>query len=110
MLRESSTGGSMSRSRGNVPFLLTIAALLLAVSSQLGHAQNASIVLQAKLAGNLNTKSAMVGDAIVAKTTNASVFKDGTDLPQGTKLIGKLVAVQSKQDGGGTSTLAIRFN
>jgi hypothetical protein len=66
-------------------------------------------VLVARIAGNLNTKSAKIGDPVTAKTVKALKSRDGTDIPRGSKLLGKVVAIRSKQDCGGNSGLAIRF-
>jgi hypothetical protein len=38
------------------------------------------------------------------------VLKDGTELPIGSRLIGKLTTAESKGEGGGTATLAIKFD
>ena len=66
-------------------------------------------VLLAKFDGAVNTKSAKVGDVIAAKTTKDLKLKD-LDIPRGSKLIGSVASVQSMQAGGGTSSLAIRFD
>ncbi|MFP5204851.1 MAG: hypothetical protein ACLGSH_05815 [Acidobacteriota bacterium] len=58
----------------------------------------------------VDTKSAKVGDAIVAKTQAKTKLKDGTEIPYGSKLIGKVVSVQSEKDGSGMSSLAIKFD
>jgi hypothetical protein len=93
---------------------LTIAALLVAFSPALGHAQNADAapapVLVAKVAVNLSSKNAKVGDAFVAKTVKAMKLTDGTDIPKGSKLIGKVSAVQSKKDGNGNAMLTFRID
>jgi hypothetical protein len=82
-------------------------ALALGVSAR---AEASAPAVVAKLSGKLDTKSAKVGDTIVAKTVTKTKLADGTELPRGTKLTGTVVAVQSKQSGGGTSTLSIKFD
>jgi len=67
-------------------------------------------ILQAKFAVSVNSKSAYAGDVVVAKTIAPSVLKDGVEVSIGSRIIGKLVLAESKQDGGGTSTLAIKFD
>jgi hypothetical protein len=96
--------------RGKRPFILAIGAIFFVASALSAPAQSSAPALLAKIAGNLNTKSAKVGDVITAKTTKSAKTKDGTDIPKGSKLTGKVVAVQSEKDGNGTSTLAIKFD
>jgi hypothetical protein len=93
-----------------LPFTSTIAICLLAACPAIALAQSAAPVLVAEFAGNLNTKSAKVGDALPAKTLKPSKLSDGTVVPKGSQLIGTVVAVQSKQAGNGTSNLAIKFD
>ena len=96
------------------PAMLTIAALLAGFSQSHGRAQNgdsaALPVLVAKVAVNLSSKNAKVGDAFVAKTDRAVKLTDGTDIPKGSKLVGKVSAVQSKKDGDGNATLTFRID
>ena len=73
-------------------------------------AQAVPQVLVAKFTGKLGSKSAKMGDALTAKALGAAKLADGTEIPKGSKLIGKVVAVQSKDAGAGTSTLAVRFD
>jgi hypothetical protein len=71
--------------------------------------QNEAPLLVAKFEGTLNTKSAKVGDVIAAKTAKDLKLKD-LDIPKGSKLVGTVASVQSMQAGGGTSSLAIKFD
>lgn len=96
--------------RGKTPAILAIGAILSTASALSAPAQSSAPAVLAKFAGNLNTKSAKVGDAIAAKTTKAAKAKDGTEIPKGSKLDGKVIAVQSVKDGNGTSSLAIKFD
>jgi hypothetical protein len=97
-----------------MPTSLIISALLVALSAALGHAQStaspAAPVLVAKIAANLSSKNAKVGDTFVAKTVKAVKLTDGTDIPKGSKLIGKVSAVQSKKDGNGNAMLTFRID
>jgi hypothetical protein len=100
----------MNRVRRNSTLLLVVATSLLAVSPILALTQTAAPVLPAKFEGNLTTKSAKLGDVVTAKTMKTVKLKDGTEIPKGSKLVGKVLAAQSKQDGKGTSFLAIKFD
>jgi hypothetical protein len=104
----------MKCSNRKTPAALTIAALLVAFSPALSHAQDADSspapVLVAKVAANLSSKNAKVGDPFVAKTARAMKLTDGTDIPRGSKLVGKVSAVQSKKDGNGNAMLTFRID
>jgi hypothetical protein len=83
---------------------------LVAISSTFANAQGAPPVIPAKFEGNLSTKSAKLGDVVTAKTLKTAKLKDGTEIPKGSKLMGKVLAAQSKDDGKGNSFLAIKFD
>jgi hypothetical protein len=100
----------MYRLRNSAPAILVLAAFLVAIFPALDRAQSTPPVLTAKIDGNLNTKSTKIGDLIPAKTVKAAKLKDGTELPKGSKLIGTVVAVQSRRDGNGNSALDIKFD
>jgi hypothetical protein len=109
-VRERADNGGFMNPLGRMPVILAVGATLFTACSLSAQEQAAAPALLAKFAGNLNTKSAKVGDAIAAKTTKAAKLKDGTDLPKGSKIDGKVIAVQSAKDGDGTSSLAIKFD
>jgi|HubBroStandDraft_1064217.scaffolds.fasta_scaffold56829_2 hypothetical protein len=106
----------MNTSRRKVPAILAIAALLVAILPRFVQAQTpaaqpaAAPVLVAKIAANLSTKSAKVGDAIVAKTVKAYKLTDGTSIPKGSKVTGKVATVQSKKAGNGNSMMTFRLD
>jgi hypothetical protein len=100
----------MTSRRGRIRAFVFLAAFFLMFLPFAGVAQSDAPVIAAKLAGNLNTKSAKVGDVLSAKTLKAVKLKDGTAVPKGSKLTGKVISVQSMQAGGGTSSLAIKFD
>jgi hypothetical protein len=104
----------MNRFRRSFGISLTISAILFALCPAFGRAQSPATPtppsLKAKFDGNLSTKSSKVGDTVTARTLIPSKLKDGTDLPKGSKILGKVVAVLSKDAGGGTSALAIKFD
>ena len=96
---------------------IAIFIFLFATFSISGNAQTtntaaaAGPVLVAKIAANISTKNAKVGDAVIAKTVKPGKLTDGTDLPKGSKLTGKVESVQSKKSGdGGNSLLTFRFD
>jgi hypothetical protein len=60
------------------------------------------------LTSKLDTKKTKVGDPVTAKTLNALTLTDGTVLPSGSKLTGKVTQAQPKSGGG--ATLAIEFD
>jgi hypothetical protein len=60
------------------------------------------------LSAKLDTKKAKVNDSVTAKTLVPLHLSDGSTLPAGTKLTGKVTQVQPKSSG--TATLAIAFD
>jgi hypothetical protein len=60
------------------------------------------------LTGKLDTKKSKVGDPVAAKTLNPLTLTDGTVIPSGSKLTGKVTQVQPKSSGN--ATLAIEFD
>jgi hypothetical protein len=73
-------------------------------------AQTMGPVLVAKIVGNISTRNAKAGDIISAKTLKPWKLKDGTDIPKGSKLVGKVASARSKQAGNGNSLLTFRFD
>ncbi|MGO9339485.1 MAG: hypothetical protein ACLPY1_18455 [Terracidiphilus sp.] len=67
-------------------------------------------LLVAKIAANLSSKNAKPGDIVTAKTVKPGKLTDGTDIPKGSMLIGKVAGVRSKKEGDGTSLLIFRFD
>jgi hypothetical protein len=60
----------------------------------------------AELTKKIDTKNAKAGDEVAARTTTAAKMPDGTDLPRGTKLVGKVTDVQAKSKDAKDSRLA----
>jgi len=118
--------GSMKTSRACPQIAFLITAFLFAICSIAGYSQAAATsptastsaapaqagppVLAAKIAGNLSTKTAKVGDPVVAKTITTLKLSDGVEIPKGSRIVGSVAAVKSAQDGGGTSALAIKID
>ncbi len=100
----------MQRRSRNSSIICAITVLLIAIGSTFALAQNAAPVLPAKFDGNLSTKSAKFGDVVTAKTLKTVKLKDSTEIPKGSKLIGKVLAAQSKDDGKGNSFFAVKFD
>ena len=100
----------MNCSREGLPVCIAAAALLMAAGYAVALAESVPPALVANIVGKLNTGSAKVGDVVTATTVNPAKLNDGTDVARDSVLSGKVVAVQSKQAGGGTSLLAIKFD
>jgi hypothetical protein len=66
--------------------------------------------VSAELTKNLDSKKAKVGDEVLAKTTSKARLTDGTMLPRGTKLVGKVTDVQAKAGAAHASRLAFAFD
>ena len=115
----------MTALRRNAISILAIATLLPVFNLALGQApaapapasasapaaaaQPAGLVMVAKIDGKLSTKNAKVGDVISAKILKAWKLTDGTDIPKGSKITGKVAIVKSKKDGGGNSMMSFRL-
>lgn len=100
----------MKHTGRNTFIQLAIFAALAVACTSFASAQSAPQVLLAKFSGKLTTKSAKMGDEVTAKTLGTAKLADGTEIPKGAKLLGKVIVVQSKDAGAGTSTLALRFD
>lgn len=66
--------------------------------------------VSAELTKRIDTKNARVGDAVFARTTGAATLTDGTKLPRGTKLIGRVTEVQPRSKAEKTSHLAFELD
>ena len=69
-----------------------------------------SSALSAEITSKLDTKNATVGEAVTAKTLSSATLANGTTIPRGAMLSGKVTAVQSKSSGSGTASLTISFD
>lgn len=63
-----------------------------------------------ELAGKLDSKSAKVGEAVIAKTKESVRTADGTVIPKGAKLIGHIADVQAHTSSQAESHLSIAFD
>jgi len=100
----------------NAAAILAIAALLPVFNQALGQtpaapaAQSAGLVMVAKIDGKLSTRNAKVGDAISAKILKSWKLTDGTEIPKGSKITGKVALIKSKKDGNGNSMVSFRLD
>ena len=66
--------------------------------------------IAAELTKRLDTKNAKQGDEVDARTTMAAKLPDGTELPSGTKLTGKVTDVKAKTKADKSSHLAFNLD
>lgn len=66
--------------------------------------------VSAELTKSIDTRHARVGDAVEARTTSAATLANGTKLPRGTKLLGKVTQVQAKSKADNASHLAFMLD
>jgi hypothetical protein len=96
--------------------ITAIAALLFAARPAIAQApagnpeQPSALVMVAKIDGKVSTRNAKVGDAVSAKILKSWKLTDGTNIPKGSKITGKVELVKSKKDGDGTSTLSFKLD
>jgi hypothetical protein len=65
-------------------------------------------VLVTMFQGKLDTENAKVGDEVTLKVKHPLKIKD-LKIPSGSTVVGKIVSVQSKQQGDGTAALGLQF-
>ena len=63
-----------------------------------------------ELQGKLDARNAKVGDRVVLKTTEKVQTSDGTVIPRGTRLVGHITQVQTRDSSHAVSQLAIAFD
>jgi hypothetical protein len=63
-----------------------------------------------ELVNALDTKTAKTGDSVVLKTKSAATTADGTQIPKGTKLVGRVLGVKSSGSGNENSQVALQFD
>jgi hypothetical protein len=91
--------------------LLPVAMIAVALHGQTS-ASNATpgARVNAELTKRIDSKRAKVGDTVEAKTTSAVKLPDGTELPKGTKLAGKVTDVRARSNTDKTSHLAFNLD
>jgi hypothetical protein len=73
-------------------------------------AESSSPEIHAVLEKVVHPKKVKVGDEVTARMTDPTKLKDGTELPKGTKIIGKVTEVKMKADKEGPSKLGLLFD
>jgi hypothetical protein len=66
----------------------------------------AGVSVNAELTKGIDAKKAKAGDLVNARTTSSVTLADGTELPKGTKLIGKVTEARTKSSSDKTSHVA----
>ncbi len=83
-------------------------------SAAVAHAGKAGAMqtanVSAELEKKIDSKHAKVGDDVVARTTSAAQLEQGTKLPKGTRLMGKVTDVQAKSGSQHDGQLAFAFD
>jgi hypothetical protein len=63
-----------------------------------------------ELVNKLDTKTAKTGDSVVIKTKSNVKTADGTEIPKGSKLIGRVTQVKPSGDAKDNSQVALQFD
>jgi hypothetical protein len=63
-----------------------------------------------ELQGKLDAKTAKPGDQVVVKTTEKTTTADGTEIPKGSRLVGRVTQVQAHEKGQADSQMGIAFD
>jgi hypothetical protein len=66
--------------------------------------------VQGELVDPLDTKTAKTGDAVVIKTQSGIKTSDGTEIPKGSKLVGRVAGVKPIGQGSQNSQVALQFD
>lgn len=90
--------------------VVAVAPVVIAQNQPAPSAQPAAPEIHAVLEKMVHPKKVKVGDEVVARTTDATKLKDGTELPKGAHIIGKVTEVKMKPDKEGPSKLGLLFD
>jgi hypothetical protein len=96
--------------QGQASTAASTAAVATAQSGAESASATAETHVSAELTSKLNSKSAQVGDQVAAKTTATAILPDGTKLPKGTKLMGRVTEVHAKSAGDNSAHLAFKLD
>jgi hypothetical protein len=66
--------------------------------------------VQTELTGKVDSKNAVVGQQVSARTKQAATLANGTTLPKGTRLVGHVIVVQAESEQHPFSVLAMTFD
>jgi len=81
-----------------------------AQAGKTGAAATQASSLSAELTQKINSKNAKVGDEVIARTTSTAQLAQGTRLPKGTRLLGKVTEVQPRSGAQHDGHLAFAFD
>jgi hypothetical protein len=101
------------KERDAMKYLLVLPVAMVAIAL---HGQTsassavAGIRVNAELTKRIDTKKARVGETVEARTTGAVKLPDGTELPKGTKLAGKVTDVKARSNTDKTSHIAFNLD
>ena len=99
--------------------LVPMAVLSLALQGQTGNVASgtpqtgqtvAAASVSAELTKRVDTKNAKPGDEVDARVTSTAKLPDGTELPRGTKLVGKVTDVKAKSKEDKSAHLAFNID
>jgi len=91
--------------------LLPVAIVAIALHGQTSPSNAVpGIRINAQLTKRIDSKKAKVGETVEAKTTSAVKLPDGTELPKGTKLAGKVTDVKARSNTDKTSHIAFNLD
>ena len=91
--------------------LLPVAMIAIALHGQTSASDAVpGIRVNAELTKRIDSKKAKVGETVEAKTTSAVKLPDGTELPKGTKLAGKVTEVKARSNTDKTSHIAFNLD
>jgi hypothetical protein len=92
-------------------FLLPVAMVAIALHGQTSSPNAvAGIRVNAELTKRIDTKKAKVGETVEARTISAVKLPDGTELPKGTKLAGKVTDAKARSNTDKTSHIAFNLD
>jgi hypothetical protein len=66
--------------------------------------------VQVEMASKVDTKNAVAGQEVSARTLQAATLADGTTLPKGTRLVGHVIQVKAGGQEQGMAILALTFD
>jgi len=93
-----------------IPAVFIVTPALFAQAQAAPAVQPSSPEIHAVLEKIVHPKKVKVGDEVVARMTDSTKLKDGTELPKGTKIVGKVTEVKMKADNEGPSKLGLLFD
>jgi len=104
---------SSEKRRDSVKYflLLPVAMVAIALHGQTSASNAAAgIRVNAELTKRIDAKKVKVGETVEARTTSAVNLPDGTQLPKGTKLTGKVTDVKARSNNDKTSHIAFNLD